>query len=99
MITLDTMTTLVLTPPHRCHRRSTHWLRSEGSNVLLHRPDRALIEESNGHGRAEMMSFAVSRVEVGHVRFADRRFAGLSNVKSASSNKVVRADNGSLLCR
>jgi hypothetical protein len=99
MITSNTMTTLVLTPTHRRHRRSTHRLRSKGSHVLLHRLDRALIEASIGHGRPMMMCFALSRVEVGRVRFADRRFAGLSNAKSASSNKVVRADNGRLLCR
>ncbi len=99
MITPDIMTTLVSTPTPWRHRRSTHWLRSKGFDVFFHRSDRACFEESTGHRRARMMGFAVPRVEVGRFRFADRRFAGLSNVKSASPNKVVRADNGRLLCR
>jgi hypothetical protein len=99
MITPDTIAFLDLTPTQRRHRWSMPRLRSKSSGRFSHTPGQMIVEESNVHARPMMTSCTLLKVEGGRVRFADTRFAGLSNAKSTFVQPVVRADNGRLLCR
>jgi hypothetical protein len=99
MITPDNRQSLNATPTHRRLRQSTPPLRSKSCERLSNTPDHAIVEESSVHARPMMTSCTLLKVEGGRVRFADTRFAGPSNAKSAFVQPVVRADNGRRLCR